>query len=144
MSYIKQFHNPETNKYELDGCEESDPLDFIHVNLLNHCGCGLPMDSLKYLRDALAWIHEKSNFIDLEGQEWDDAIKLWWAKRDSIFYNEGIFYFTMYVLETLDLEEHGGSTPGWLTTKGEGLLEDLNAHLPKEEEPVTSTDAVSE
>ena len=107
MSYIQQFFNEETQEYELNEMGMADPLDFIHTVVLGHCGCGSPEDSLGYIRNVLEWLNEKPSSIGRSRDEWSELFGVWWEKKTTLFHSDGIFYFTLYSLEVLDLEEHG-------------------------------------
>ena len=111
--------------------------DFI-MAMLGFCGCGRPEDALKFLRDSLKSIDFHTVMItrslsegfgvsNIEYCQWKDLVM-------QLFCNEGIAYFTYYVLEEKGLTEHGVGVPGWLTKEGKYLLEDLN-ELLKEDTP---------
>jgi len=81
------------------------------------CGCGAPGEAYKYLRDVLNMISAGSD------DDWD--VK--YEKRKEYFKDiPGIEYFTYYMIDNMELTEHGGSVLGWLTEKGVELRDMLN------------------
>lgn len=133
MSYIKQFWSEEKQEYVHKGLafDSSEVEDLIQTSILGFCGCGVPMDSLAVVRDGLELIQTKHlNSPDSSSSPlWKPHYDEWRRKCDVVFPDPRSFWFFMYWAETQDMEEHGGSTPGWLTEKGEGLLADLNELL---------------
>lgn len=112
--HIDKFRN-ESGGYESpEGVFYEDAIAYIQNEVLGHCGCGIPEDSLRYIRDVLRALN-----VPL-GQAVD-------YKAMAKFFggNAGLEYTIYYMLTKLDLLEHGGSVPGWLTRKGVELLEDL-------------------
>ena len=98
--------------------------DFIQKVLLNHCECGMPEESLKYIHKIL------NIFKDSGDQDSEDLNRL--------FYDDnGLKYTIFYMLHKYGLTEHSlyhGSVPGKLTPDGQKLLEDLNKLYPKNKE----------
>ncbi len=91
--------------------------DLISSGILNFCGCGNEDAALNYVKNVLQLLStDKSR----------QGIDKFFEGRDDIK------YFTFYMLDHLGLEEHGVSTPGWLTDKGKEVLEDLQKIFPNE------------
>lgn len=104
-------------------------------HILGFCGCGQPLEALKYILNIMRWIKVNS---ELNNASIYDSIKKaqeHWKELDLIFNgNDGAKYFALYRLSDLDLTEHGGSVPGWLTEKGFLWLEALEEAILIEEE----------
>ena len=89
------------------------------------CGCGALEEWLETLHWIL-WAHTPVS------RAIPDA--MWIAQRLAFYgYLEersgGMFWGVLYMLEQLDLTEHGGSVrAGWLTEKGEDARRWLDAH----------------
>jgi len=93
--------------------------EFIHGVLLNHCECGMPEESLKYIQKLL------NHLKNLDTKRNEDL--------DKFFYNnEGLKYTMYYVLDKYGLTEHTDAIPGRLTESGYELLEELNKLYPIE------------
>lgn len=76
------------------------------------CGCGDPALAAERLRDILA-LHPL----------YDNR-----AAFERLVPDEGIQYLLLYMLDSLDLAEHGGNVGGaWLTPLGQDVLDALNA-----------------
>jgi hypothetical protein len=102
--------------YTKDGVFYGDlPEDFIQIYVLGFCGCGMPDMVIDLIRKALELIKERVNL------DYEELRK----KELELFKNDNIAYFVYYFLDSKGLTEHGSSVPGWLTNKGEELLEDL-------------------
>ncbi len=84
--------------------------EFLVESVLGWCGCGRPDDVLMFVRDVLRSILHRRKVIGWYGME----------------------YFVYYVLEEKGLIEHGCGLPGWLTDKGQDLLDDLNEWAQQE------------
>ena len=92
--------------------------EFIHGVILNHCECGMPEESLKYIQKLLNLLNNKSG---PKGSE----------DLNKFFYqNEGLKYTMYYMLHKYGLTEHTEFVPGKLTKVGYELLEDLNRLYP--------------
>lgn len=98
---------------------DCEKIDVIQTSL-GFCGCGYPEKALSLLRDVLRHV---ANLQDLVWQ------KKWtfkeWEEAGARITDGRALYFLYYFLDTKGLTEHGGSVPGWLTTEGRQLLEDL-------------------
>lgn len=111
--------------------EYDDPLDYIQIELLGHCGCGRPQDSLTFIKKILNHLSTRMD-IDRDNygsyEEYSEDLDKWWNIRESYFYNDsGLEYTFYYMLDKYDLINHGGAvSSGWLNAKGKLLLEELN------------------
>jgi len=94
--------------------DEKDLIEDI-MRDLGLCGCGHPEDAARYLADVLRHIDR------LKYEVWEEKLTYdeWMEAGKSLFVNGGAECFTYYFLDNLDLIEHGGSVPGWLTEKGD-------------------------
>lgn len=122
---------------DAEPCSYSDLTSFIMSGFFNFCGCGCPEDSLKFIKDGLAHIQNRTKKIQENHGEkfkltWDELQK----EQTFIFGSSGAAYFFYYWCDKEELTEHGGSVPGWLTTKGEVVLNLLT--LNTELEPIES------
>ncbi len=107
------------------------------------CGCGQPEEAARWLRGVLRAMKNQSDwsrsrratgfFADWNDPEYraqqdahtsafDEAVGL----GPNGERNVGLYYFVLYMLGALGLEEHGTSAPGWLTLDGEDALEMLD------------------
>lgn len=98
-----------------DGCHYNTAEEFICTGILTFCGCGMPTETLQYIRDCMQLLRDKPS---IEYSEFEKRCEL-------LFINYGAQYFMWYFLDNNKLTEHGGSVPGWLTKQGEELLDDL-------------------
>jgi hypothetical protein len=107
--------------YNKDNCSY-EYADQLLGNMLGFCGCGNPDEALGYVREALQLIDNRKQLV------WKDKMtyEQWAADVDKLFPVVGSDYFMWYFLDHKGFTEHGSSVPGWLTTKGEELLADLN------------------
>ena len=121
--HIDKYKDKDGKGYtDKDDCWHEDAEAFIQCGILGHCGCGAGGSSLKYIKNVLRLIYE----IQLNFEKTNSAgDKSKWNKLHSFFHSEGEEYTIYYMLDKLDLIEHGCSVPGWLTEKGIELLEDL-------------------
>ena len=119
--YIDKFKK-EDGYYDPDGCFYEDAETFIATYMFGFCGCGMPDEALRHVRDSLQII------MDMKEQLWTKKITYneWEERKKKCFSNSGSEYFMWYVLDKLGFTEHGSSVPGWLTQGGMELLSDLN------------------
>lgn len=107
---------------------------------LGFCGCGNPEAAAEFMREGMQIIADQrkgphytrnAGRFDPEFEQW---VKDHQARELAHFGSRGSAYFFYYWLCDKDLEEHGGSVPGWLTDTGEELLAKLTAwrSLPQE------------
>lgn len=92
------------------------------------CGCGSPDEAYETLRRVLI-------ILKVRSEKWgrDTDYKRWYpgflaGLQVTIGYKThvGAAYAYLYWIDHMDLTEHGGAVPGWLTTKGEMVLGWLN------------------
>lgn len=100
---------------------------------LGFCGCGNPEQAAEYLREGMQIIADqrKGPHYTRGAHRFDPEFEQWCkdhsARELAHFGSTGGAYFFYYWLADNDLEEHGGSVPGWLTPAGEELLAKLTA-----------------
>lgn len=121
--YIDKFQK-EGSYYDEDGCCYETAEDFYQSRSFNFCGCGSPDKNLEYIRDGLAHI-DKTQPENISREEYHKWYDEWKKEGHEIFGNEKARYFFFYWADMLELTEHGGSVPGWLTEKGRETLADL-------------------
>ena len=127
MTFDK-FKQPDGSYIDEDDCTYEDAESFILSGILGFCGCGMPEDTGKYIRDVLMHVDKLANLS--RGEGWVDRYAEWGSDGKKIFANSGSEYFAYYVLSEKELTEHGGSVPGWLTDKGRDVLKDLSELYP--------------
>lgn len=122
---LKKQDDTEYGFIDTQGVSWRDGADAIGIGVLGFCGCGCPEDALKYVRDVLRLIDEKSPMDFGAHGEWYSGHR---ARADAIFHGDsGAEYLAYYLLDDKGLIEHGTSEPGWLTALGRDVLEDLEA-----------------
>lgn len=85
------------------------------------CGCGMPEEVAALLLKVLEQFERRGfGATQEEGFAAYEALK-------NLLPDDGVRYFVFYRLSALNLEEHGGSSPGWLTEKGYDVLAALRA-----------------
>lgn len=138
MSYFEPYLSPEVPGQFLapDGCHYDTAVSLIQGYFLDSCGCGRPAENLVFVLEGLRFINTPSpNSWKLPVAERDpspEAMTEWSKHREErekeLFYTKRIAYFFYYWADHLDLTEHGGAVPGWLTDKGQlvlNLLEEM-------------------
>jgi hypothetical protein len=92
---------------------------------LEWCGCGNPDEVLAFMRDVLQVMHDRSEGNRSEGPNVPFEQSAWRSGTDKL--NAmlpgmlGLSY--LYMLDALDLTEHGSTIGGsWLTEKGKEVL----------------------
>lgn len=110
-------YEQEDGTYIKDGTSYDDAESLL-CDLLGFCGCGLPDEALKYVYNVLNVI----NTLHTEVHTDKITYEVWQKNCNNIMFNEGIAYFTYYILDSKSLTEHGGSVPGWLTPLGIDIL----------------------
>jgi len=120
--------DPDPFGFSRDGAES------ILTEEAGFCGCGQPGEAaatlhriLKAMRARRArWLSEPaltdqlSTVAGLDSGQGEVFLAL------NMEQEPGVAYLLLYMLANLDIEEHGGSVPGWLTPKGEMLCELLD------------------
>jgi hypothetical protein len=86
------------------------------------CGCGNPETAAARLRDLLA-LHPLFDHR---------------PEFEQLVPDDGIQHLLLYTLDHFDLTEHGGTVGGgWLTPKGQAVLEALNVEAADEYKALT-------
>lgn len=94
----------------------NDVEEYLHesTDWCGFCGCGQPVMSLLCIHNCLRLIEDRHNDCYPDYEDWNRAC-------DKIA-NRQVMYTLWYMLDRLELIEHGGSVPGWLTDKGHKML----------------------
>lgn len=102
------------------GCHWGDLESFLVGSVLGQCCCGSPRDVLRFTFDSIEHLGMRQWDRD-EGPLTESAS---WKNRlaAAAKYGDGPMYYIWHNLENLDLLEHGGCAPGWLTGEGEHFL----------------------
>jgi len=126
VAYAKTYcsdHEYVQDKFRYTAPSNDELIDIIHINFFGFCGCGCPEEPIILVRDAMRYI-KKCKLL-----EWNKdstyTYEDWNTEGDQLFHTQAIRYFMFYWLDKEEFTEHGGSVPGWLTDKGEDLLEIL-------------------
>jgi len=118
---------PLNHWYAYKGENHSSPVDIVQNGILGFCPCGDPETNLEFVMEGLKLI---GTYQDIEYEKRKEL-------EAGFFGSEAIAYFFYYWADTVELTEHGGSVPGWLSDKGReviAMIEDLKAHEWYEEE----------
>ncbi len=107
-----------------DGCHWADAESYLQGYSLGFCCCGTPEHSLGLVRDVLRTVSNLNVLVREKSQTWEE-----WKLAGEQICSEREMDFVFYFLDAKKLTEHGGSIPGWLTPKGEQLLQDLDELL---------------
>ncbi len=112
---------------------------FIIEGMFGFCGCGSPSDALQYIHDTLRSIKALRDGDDLKREKWDRFYTNWKTESRKLHGSTGAEYFIYYVFDQMELIEHGGSVPGWLTEEGQALLDDLDEmdNLPDDQPAIS-------
>ena len=108
-----------------DECQYDTASEYYQCEFFGLCGCGMPDENLEYIRDGLSLIDKR-----IKTEMTLEEVR---AQEIAVFGNKNAAYFFYYWADKSELTEHGSSVPGWLTDKGEEVLEDL-IQITKEEE----------
>lgn len=118
-----------------DGVWHQDAEGLILGHIFGFCGCGMPTEAMKYIRDVMQHVENlrlMRHSVENTPITRDAMYDKWSEDGKAIFSNQGAEYFAYYVLDAKGLTEHGGSVPGWLTPKGREVLSDINEILTME------------
>jgi len=120
---ISKYKQEDGTYLDEEGCTYDDA-ESILISILGLCGCGMPDEVLLFVKDALELVQ------DLKENVWQDKKTYgeWAEDAGRVFRTCGIEYLTWNFLDQKGLLEHGGSLPGWLTSKGIDFLEDLREY----------------
>ncbi len=121
---VREFLRADGTYAKPDGAEYDTAAEFIQNELFGFCGCGSPDDNLRYMRDGLGLLEALSACGNTE-TTWSADYAAWTARVKELFGNDQSTYFFWYFLDKLELSEHGGAVPGWLTEAGKDMLADL-------------------
>ena len=99
---IDKFRNDYGGFTGEDGCYYKEEVAFYHIGIFGFCWCGNPKENLAFIRDGLRYV-----------------------KMGKYDVNELAMQFFFYWADTAGLIDHSLMLPGWLTKKGEEVLEDL-------------------
>ncbi len=118
-----------------EGISYFDIADFILTGCFDFCACGSPMEAIKFIKEGLEYIDWRSQEIKAySGEQYKEA----WARikeQEGVkFASLGGATFFYYWATNENLIEHGGSVPGWLTPKGEKVINLCKAALEIENE----------
>lgn len=98
--------------YTYDGCEYADLGVVVLEGLFGFCGCGFPHDATIFILETLRMIEAIH----------DGTFEKYKAEQQRLCDSDGNAMFIFYVLDRMELTEHGGSVPGWLSQKGKDVL----------------------
>lgn len=115
ISFIAKYKVDEGYKDE-DGVFYEDAIDFLQDKVLGFCCCGCPAYSVALVMRGLQFIKDRK---DIKHHEEIQASEI------ETFGSLEVAYFFYYVMDKLELTEHSGSVPGWLSEKGEMVLNDM-------------------
>jgi hypothetical protein len=140
--HIDKWKDPEHGGYTAENeCWYQDAHSFMTIEILKFCGCGDQTAALTYVRDVLKHIdsrnkpHRPASWYTPENRTAWEQEQLARAQKDRNFYaSVGAEYFVYYMLDHLQLIDHGSMVPGWLSDKGREVLEDLEILLQEEDE----------
>lgn len=105
--------------YLIEGVTYESAQDVFQIMILGFCACGDPDGALKHIRRALQQVKNQNVGVH---SAWVEDTKALLGGDDNV-------WFMWYYLDKEEFTEHGGSVPGWLTTKGEELLSDLDEYF---------------
>ena len=108
-----------------DECEYPNEVQRFYYETLKWCGCGNPDEALGFMRDLMALMKARSD--ENTGGFDEPYAESAWAKRtaeiDAMLGDGMLGLSYLYMLDSHDLTEHGGSVGGsWLTQEGERVL----------------------
>lgn len=107
--------NPESYQ-----CHWGDLEGFLLGEVLGQCCCGSPRDVIRFVFDTIE--HLGMPYDDDKVHKAGSGPRWLNRKAAEAKYGDGPLYFVWHNLEALDLTEHGGCAPGWLTGEGEHFL----------------------
>lgn len=105
----------------------------FYYETLKWCGCGNPEDALGLMRNILRLLKARSDANSAD-DPYTPYPKSGWAKYtaelDAVLGDGPLGLSYLYMLDALELTEHGGSVGGcWLTSEGERVLSLLETDL---------------
>lgn len=108
-------------------CHWGDLQGFLLGCVLNQCCCGSPSDVIRFIFDTIE--HLGMPYDDDKVHGAGNGPRWLNRKAAEAKYGDGPLYFVWHNLEVLDLTEHGGCAPGWLTGEGDHFLELLRIEI---------------
>lgn len=120
--YLNIINNKrDIEDYEIDNIIEESLNEFIFTDL-DLCGCGSPESTYEVIR--LILIAQNQTDWDNKQNSFNKICGLNMALNDNY---DGLIQFVLYILDSHEFLEHGGSIGGaWLTEKGKLFLDLLN------------------
>ena len=118
MSIFDQYKADGGFKYGPDDVFHEEEIDVVLGGMLGFCGCGMPDEAAAFLFKLLSMLDQRSAI------DYKERFNI----RDGLFSGEhknGTAYLLYYFLDKEEITEHGGSVPGWLTEKGQMILDHL-------------------
>jgi len=112
----------EDGYYDENNCFYENAESLLQAKILGFCDCGDSILSLKHTQIALRQVSNLKELVWERKQTWEE----WYRINIELLGNENSVYFMWYWLDSKGFTEHGSSVPGWLTTKGQSLLADLD------------------
>ncbi len=128
MLSIDKFKNEDGTYTCENGCRHDNAESFYTSALFHFCGCGRPKEVIIYIRDCLRILTLQDDYNN-DKEEFKSYNVRYQKACKKVFNSEGAKYFMWQSLDKLELTEHGGSVPGWLTEKGRSVLSDLQEIL---------------
>ena len=101
-----------------------DAESLLQCGVLQQCGCGNPEDNIRLVAKVLRHVHDRKMYV------WDDNHKMThedWMEQGRKIGSDDVLKFIYYTIDEIELTEHGGSVPGWLTPLGIEFMEDVEA-----------------
>lgn len=111
-----------------NSCEFDDLDQAILSGILGFCCCGQPGLALDFILNGLDLIESLSKAEPPVGDSrafWDHWVNNRRVEEELRFGSIGGATMFYYWADKEDLTEHGGTVPGWLTSKGHQLLDVL-------------------
>ena len=102
--------------------------DYYQFEVFGFCGCGRPKANLVFIRDGIRLIDDRQTAMKKGTFIWAEEEQ----KAIALFGNGLSMNFFFYWCDNLELTEHGGAIPGWLTDRGEMVLKDLETIIATE------------
>ncbi len=113
-----------------DGVYVEDLEELLNCSVLNHCGCGCNQSNLELIYHLLKYQKELFD-NDYKNYKKSQEKLIFYIKSHA----EEVLQFIWYQLNELEILEHGGSIPGWLSDKGKHFFDLLEQYiLAKENE----------
>ena len=118
---LKKYADPDGG-YTYNGLYHGDEEGLLQCGILKQCGCGNPESNLRLVAKVLRHLNDCKQYV------WDDTHSMTfddWVERGREIAPDDILNFIYYTIDEVELTEHGGSIPGWLTPLGHEFMEDV-------------------